>query len=387
MDKNKSEKLKEILNQTISQKEIEEKLKKEIELTAIKKAEQKKIEEELKKKEDLKAVAEEEQIKEEKSVQKEALQEKTKKTKIESSDIPTKEDFYQETIKKETKKDKKEIKKEEAPENKKVVIPNVRDKKKANRDINIILYLVGAIALLLLLVVIYLFMNKEDLSSSNISTNKKEITTEKFYDEKVIKQDQDIKKILEEEIKKDIKTIEKDVQIKEPLIKIQENIQKEVKKEEKPKEIIKEIIKEKIVTKVVKLDKKNFKTYYNSSKFTSLKCYNFKAGDVFPTNTCKKNLSKFLEKNKKAIRFEVIPVIAENDNIIFDKLQSNMKNMDKAFQDRVKEYMYRGLSRERVLETTWYIKDILGEDTILTPTNYYVKSKKNNKGIIIKAYH
>jgi len=61
--------------------------------------------------------------------------------------------------------------------------------------------------------------------------------------------------------------------------------------------------------------------------------------------------------------------------------------MDKAFQDRVKEYMYRGLSRERVLETTWYIKDVLGEDTILTPTNYYVKSKKNNKGIIIKAYH
>ncbi len=68
-------------------------------------------------------------------------------------------------------------------------------------------------------------------------------------------------------------------------------------------------------------------------------------------------------------------------------MKDNIKQMDKAFQDRVKEYMFRGLSRERVLETSWQIKDILGEDTVLTPTNYYVKSKKNNKGIIIKAYH
>ncbi|PLY06838.1 MAG: hypothetical protein C0625_07805 [Arcobacter sp.] len=159
--------------------------------------------------------------------------------------------------------------------------------------------------------------------------------------------------------------------------------------DQKPKEIIKikEVIKEKIVTKIVKLDKKNFKEYYNSSKYKTLKCYNFKEGDVFPDIQCKTDLKKFLKDNKDALRFEVIPVIAENDNKVFLKMQSNIQNMNKDFQEKVKEYMFKGLSRDRVLETSWYIKDTLGEDTILTPTNYYVKSKKENKGIIIKAYH
>ncbi len=367
MDKNKSEKLKEILNQTISQEEIEEKLKKEIKSAAIKKAEQKKIEEEQLKK------AAEDKIEEQK------LQKNNPEIAINNEPLQkTTEEKIEEKVNHKLNEIEIETKREEDGVEEKVIIPSVREKKKENRDINILLYLVGTIALLLFLVVIYLFINKGNLSGSNLSTDKKEISTEKFYEEKILEENR--------EIKIEPKAIKNDTVIKEPMIKVQENIEKIIK-EEKPKEIIKEVIKERVITKVVKLDKKNFKTYYNSAKFNSLKCYNFKAGDVFPTNTCKKNLAKFLKENKNALRFEVIPVIAENDNIIFNKMQSNMKSMDKAFQDRVKEYMYRGLSRERVLETTWYIKDILGEDSILTPTNYYVKSKKNNKGIIVKAYH
>lgn len=345
MDKNKSEKLKQILNQTISQEEIEEKLKKEIKASALKKAKEEKIE-------------------------KEALEI--------NSEIQIKEEPYQEKEIKIERKITQELNKADDI-NKKVIIPSIRDKKKENRDINILLYLVGTIALLLFLVVIYLFINKEDFEKSTTSIGESKTSTEKVYDEKVIQ---------------DNKELKNDIESKEPLIKVIETNEKikveeeiDTKPKETVKEIIKEVVKEKIVTKIVKLEKENFKTYYNSSNFNTLKCYNFKAGDIFPTSACKKNLSKFLKENKNAIRFEVIPVIAQNDNIIFDKMQSNMKSMDKAFQDRVKEYMYRGLSRERVLETTWYIKDVLGEDTILTPTNYYVKSKKNNKGIIVKAYH
>lgn len=318
LDKNKSDKLKEILSQTISQEEIEEKLKQEIKTASEKKAEHK-------------------------SQKKENI-----KIEIKEEALP-----YNDTTKE-----------KEQTSNKEVIIPSIRNKKKENRDINTLLYLVGIIALLLFLVVIYLFINKDNLSKSNLVTNNKEITTEKFYKEKIKKDTENIVSINNDKV------------VKEPII-----------KEVKPKEIIKEIIKEKIVTKIVKLDKKNFKTYYNSSKYNSLKCYNFKAGNIFPTSLCKNNLAKFLKDNKNAIRFEVIPVISKSDNIVFNKMQSNLKNMDKTFQNRVKEYMYRGLSRERVLETTWYIKDILGVDTILTPTNYYVKSKKNNKGIIVKAYH
>lgn len=338
MDKNKSEKLKEILNQTISQEEIEQKLKKEIKNAAKEKAEQK-----------IKADADAKKFEETKKETKNLEEQKIKK---DNTKIEIKEEPLLNTNKKE----------------KKVVIPSVRNKKKESFDINILIYLVGAIAILLFLVVIYLFINKDNLSKSNTVTNNK-MTPAKVYT-KEVKENKEV--------------------IKETIVKVQENT-KEIIKEEKPKEIIKEVIKEvikeKIVTKVVPLDKKNFKSYYNSTKYNSLKCYNFKAGDIFPTSICKNNLVKFLKDNKNAIRFEIVSVIGKSDNIIFNKMQENIKSMDKAFQNRVKEYMNKGLSRERVLETTWYIKDILGEDTILTPTNYYVKSKKNNKGIIIKAYH
>lgn len=68
-------------------------------------------------------------------------------------------------------------------------------------------------------------------------------------------------------------------------------------------------------------------------------------------------------------------------------MKNALDSKDEKFIAIVKEYMYRGLSRERVLETSSQIKSILGEDIILTPTNYYVKSTKNNKGVIIRAYH
>ena len=303
MDKNKSEKLKEILNQTLSSEDIEKKLKEEIRNSALKK-------------------------------KKEKIQEKEEQ---ELEEVQEKKESFKTIEKTKTSKENKNPKKE---------------LKNKDIGINILLYLVGIIAILLLAIVIYLFTNEKEIKTNKVS----EITKEKNI----------------------TSTNSKKIELKE-----------EVKTSEKPKEIIKikEVIKEKIVTKTIKLDKKNFKEFYNSSKFNTLKCYNFKAGDTFPTSKCKNDLKEFLVKNESALRFEVIPVIAEDDNKIYQKIQSNIKTMDKEFQEKVKEYMFRGLSRERVLETSWIIKDILGEDVILTPTNYYVKSVKNNKGIIIKAYH
>lgn len=314
MDKSKSEKLKEILNQTLSPKDIEEKLKKEIENNQQKKKEEKE--------ENLKA-------------------EKIQKA-VEELEIKTEENIL--------KDDENKIKVEPIKEStdKSTKVPNIEKKSKEQKNLNILLYLIIIIAILLLAIAIYLFTN-------NTATP----TTKNM--------------IVEEKIQTPMKVEKKELPI---LI-------------EKPKEIIKikEVIKEKVVTKIEDLNNNNFKKYYNSSKYNTLKCYKFKEGDIFPDEQCKRDLKKFLAENKDSLRFEVIPVIAENDNKIFLKLQSNIQNLDKTFQDRVKEYMYKGLSRDRVLETSWYIKDQLGEDTILTPTNYYVKSKKDNKGIIIKAYY
>lgn len=327
MDKNKSEKLKEILNQTLTTEDIEKKLKAEIRNNALKK----------------------EKIKEDENL---------------------------------NKKSEEEPKKEEE-----LVIPSIREKKKENKGLNTLLYLVIIIAILLFSIVIYLFTSKkEDLSSeTNIQTAKEKSLKKDDNTENLILMDNDKKKSEKNILIINAKKEASEKEILETSKKVSENkIEKEKAKETIK---IKEIIKEKIVTKTIKLDKKNFKEYYNASKYNSLKCYNFKAGDIFPSSQCKNNLKKFLLANKNAIRFEVIPVIAESDNLVFNKMQSKIKDMDKDFQSKVKEYMFKGLSRERVLETSWNIKDILGEDTILTPTNYYVKSKKNNKGVIIKAYH
>lgn len=97
-------------------------------------------------------------------------------------------------------------------------------------------------------------------------------------------------------------------------------------------------------------------------------------------------MKSFLEKNKQAIRIEVIAVIAQEDIDLFNGIE-NIKLENYSTPQRLKEYALRGLSRDRVLESTWYVKDTLGQDIVLTPTNYYVKSQKSNKGIIIKAYY
>lgn len=381
MDKSKSEKLKEVLNQTLSTEEIEKKLKEEIKQSALKK----KHDEEEKEKQRLE---EEHQLK-----AKEAL---------ENLETPIERENHTKTHQEETIKEKS--KKEETPLDKEVVIPTIRDKKKENKNMNMLLFLVVIIALLLLGIVVYLFTKDENkqLETKEVKVEKEVnlekkvlpiINDKKDVEEKIltIKDDNKENKLkettvskIEKKIKEETKPLEKNKEIEVKKTPIKEE---KTKEEPKPKVVIKEVIKEKIVTKEIKLNKENFKKYYNSSKYNTLKCYNFKAGDIFPDSSCKNDLRKFLKANKEAIRFEVIPVIAQDDNQIFDKMKDNIKQMDKTFQDRVKEYMFRGLSRERVLETSWQIKDILGEDTVLTPTNYYVRSKKNNKGIIIKAYH
>ena len=154
-----------------------------------------------------------------------------------------------------------------------------------------------------------------------------------------------------------------------------------VYKQSEPKEVIKEVIKEKIVPSTNEIDDKTLKNYFNSQKFEIYKCYDFKVGQTIFPNECKKSLKEFLAKTKDSFKLEVTAVISPDDKVIFEN--ANLNDAD----EKIKEYILRGFSRERVLETTFYIRDILKEDTILTPVNYYVTSKKLSKGIIIKAYY
>jgi len=154
-----------------------------------------------------------------------------------------------------------------------------------------------------------------------------------------------------------------------------------VYKQSEPKEIIKEVIKEKIVPLENEIDDKTLKNYFNSQKFEIYKCYDFNEGQTIFPNECKKSLKEFLAKNKDSFKLEVTAVISPDDKVILE--DANLNNAD----EKIKEYILRGFSRERVLETTFYITDVLKDDAILTPVNYYVTSKKLSKGIIIKAYY
>lgn len=199
--------------------------------------------------------------------------------------------------------------------------------KKSTRTINSAIYFFSFVALVLLIFAVYLFMNKT-VPQSDVSTSNK-------------------------------------VQIKE---------------------VTKIVVKEKIVPKVIDINSDNLNKYFNTKKYSSVKCYDFQAAQTFLSKNCRAKISKFFDENKKSIKFEIIPVVSKDDNIIFEKIEKNIINLDKDLKKKIEDYLLIGLSRQRVLETSFYIKEKFGENNIIVPTNYYVKSKKNNKGVIIKAY-
>ncbi len=139
------------------------------------------------------------------------------------------------------------------------------------------------------------------------------------------------------------------------------------------------------ITTVSNLDVRKL---FLSEKFKLLKCYKSKKGSNFLSKSCKDNIKIFINKYKKLARFEIIGVIAQDDDVLYEKLNTNdFKNLPKDVKKTVKEYLFKGLARERVLEAFWHIKEVLKSDIIIIPTNYYVTSIKESKGIVIKAYY
>lgn len=136
-------------------------------------------------------------------------------------------------------------------------------------------------------------------------------------------------------------------------------------------------------------EKKYFNQMYNSKNYDTFKCYSYVDGKIsLPLKECKESLDKFLNKNKHANRFEIVPLVSDSDSVIYNDIEKDLVNKPEKMQKKIKEYLNIGLSSERILESVWYIKKILGEATIVTSSQYYVKSEnKDEKGVIIRAYH
>jgi len=147
-----------------------------------------------------------------------------------------------------------------------------------------------------------------------------------------------------------------------------------IQKKEIPKVAVKKVIKEKLP--LVKIDKTNFYKFYNSNNYKMLKCYNYKPADFKPAQTCLESIKKFINQNKNALRYQILAVIGEEDI-----------NQYKKYGKNIQDLLLNGLSIKRITEITWYLKKNLGNDIIVTSNNYYVKSSKDNRGILVKAYH
>jgi hypothetical protein len=123
---------------------------------------------------------------------------------------------------------------------------------------------------------------------------------------------------------------------------------------------------------------------YRSKKYDATGCYAETEGtfDFYPS--CVDRINKFLDENKTATSFQIIPVIDGKDKLYINDIITSIKdgNIDKK---PLKDYLIEGLSRKRVLQASWHVKDRLGKDAIITYVNY-IADTADKRGFTIRAY-
>lgn len=111
-------------------------------------------------------------------------------------------------------------------------------------------------------------------------------------------------------------------------------------------------------------------------KYTSITCSTTPIGFKSMPKQCVSKFKKFLKQNSKnSVRFQIIPLLDNSD----DKFIKDNSNK------RTKELLKFGLSRSRVLEAAWLVKDTLGKTALISYVSYIAHSK-TKRGIIIRAY-
>ena len=163
-------------------------------------------------------------------------------------------------------------------------------------------------------------------------------------------------------------------QLKDHIDTLQQNITK--LKNQPTKIITKEITK--TIPKEIVVYKK-----YNSNKFDTFECDDMSDGGYYISNSSLKKLHQFLDKHKNSKYFEIIGLV---DKLDFRLLRDLKGKIDNKKREKLDNFAQIGLSRKRVIEATWNIKDYLGKDTDIKVVNYTITSKKKHKGFIVRAY-
>lgn len=149
---------------------------------------------------------------------------------------------------------------------------------------------------------------------------------------------------------------------------------------------------EKEVEKIVEVEKLVEQNIFAKSNYKVAKCYDMLKTQHYLSNNCEKNIATFLKKNKDAKYFEVIGIVAHDDFVLLNKLKKNKDVLIKLnVTDKKLTYLqnqaHRGLSKKRVEEVSWFIKKTLGMNTKILPVNYFITSKKANKGAVVRVYY
>ncbi|WP_428023458.1 hypothetical protein [Arcobacter sp.] len=121
-----------------------------------------------------------------------------------------------------------------------------------------------------------------------------------------------------------------------------------------------------------------------SKKYDATGCYGETEGTYVFYPSCKERIDKFLEENKDATSFQIIPVIDGKDKIFINDIITSIQNKD-IDKKALKDYLIEGLSRKRVLEASWQVKDKLGNEAIITYVNY-IADTADKRGFTIRAY-
>ncbi len=141
-------------------------------------------------------------------------------------------------------------------------------------------------------------------------------------------------------------------------------------------------IREKVIEKIIEI-----KTEIDKDKYKTYTCKSFEAGGIVIPQSCKKELFQFLDSHQDSKLFEIIGLV---DNTEFRLIKNLEEVYGKEKIKDIKKYVQRGLSRQRVVEMTWLIKEHfrkLGNDEFkLNAVNYSLYSK-DKRGFVIKAYY
>jgi len=111
-------------------------------------------------------------------------------------------------------------------------------------------------------------------------------------------------------------------------------------------------------------------------------CKTLRSSSEYITKKCKKELLEFLDTNKDAKRFEVIGLIDQQEFRLIEKLEDVY---GKKRLGNLSKYAQTGLSKQRVIEASWVVRQHLGKKAIIDPVNYII-TKKNKRGFVVKAY-